>query len=87
MCLTHGKPACMYIPSGQLCSPACLFDVWQHYDDAVLLACVQVSSDDAVAMARRLATEEGLLTGISSGAAVVAALEVCAWLYCGCLNT
>ena len=34
---------------------------------------VTVTSDDAVAMARRLATEEGLLVGISSGAAVVAA--------------
>jgi cysteine synthase A len=37
---------------------------------------IQVSNDDAVAMARRLPLEEGLLVGISSGAAVVAALQV-----------
>jgi cysteine synthase len=38
--------------------------------------CVQVSNDDAFAMARRLAKEEGILAGISSGANVVAAIEV-----------
>ena len=37
---------------------------------------IQVSNDDAIAMARRLPLEEGLLVGISSGAAVVAALQV-----------
>ncbi len=37
---------------------------------------VQVSADDAMATARRAATEEGLLVGISSGAALWAAIEV-----------
>ena len=37
---------------------------------------IQVTSAEAIAMARRLATDEGLLAGISSGAAVVAALRV-----------
>lgn len=37
---------------------------------------VKVSNDDAGAMARRLAIEEGILAGISSGAAAWAALEV-----------
>ena len=36
----------------------------------------QVSADDAMAMARRLAREEGLFAGTSSGANVVAALRV-----------
>ncbi|KAL3759490.1 hypothetical protein ACHAWU_000789 [Discostella pseudostelligera] len=37
---------------------------------------VQISGEDAMAMARRLATEEGIFCGISSGAAVCAAIEV-----------
>ncbi len=37
---------------------------------------VQVSNDDAFAMARRLAKEEGILVGISTGANVWAALEI-----------
>lgn len=37
---------------------------------------VQVSNDDAFAMARRLAGEEGILAGISTGANVTAAIEI-----------
>jgi cysteine synthase A len=37
---------------------------------------IQVKDDDAFEMSRRLAREEGMLCGISSGAAVVAALQV-----------
>ncbi len=37
---------------------------------------VRVKNDDALSIARRMATEEGLLVGISSGAAVWTALEV-----------
>src|SRR5215831_2091919 len=39
---------------------------------------VQVTDDDAIAMARRLAKEEGILGGISSGAAAWAAAQVAA---------
>lgn len=37
---------------------------------------IQVTNEDALAMGRRLAREEGLLVGISAGAAVHAAVEV-----------
>ena len=38
--------------------------------------CIQVTNDDAFAMARRLAKEEGILAGISTGANVWAAIEI-----------
>jgi cysteine synthase A len=41
-----------------------------------IVDCIQVTNDDAFAMARRLAKEEGILAGISSGANVWAAIEV-----------
>jgi cysteine synthase A len=41
-----------------------------------IVECVQVTNDDAFAMARRLSREEGLLVGISTGANVWAAIEV-----------
>jgi cysteine synthase A len=41
-----------------------------------IVECIQVSNDDSFAMARRLAKEEGILAGISSGANVWAAIEI-----------
>jgi cysteine synthase A len=41
-----------------------------------IVECLQVSNDDAFAMARRLAKEEGILVGISTGANVCAAIEI-----------
>ncbi|MDB6053472.1 MAG: cysK [Verrucomicrobiales bacterium] len=41
-----------------------------------IVECVQVTNDESFAMARRLAKEEGILVGISTGANVHAALEV-----------
>jgi cysteine synthase A len=44
--------------------------------NAQITECIQVTNEDAFAMARRLAKEEGILAGISSGANVWAAIEV-----------
>jgi cysteine synthase A len=51
-----------------------------HLNDAKgnpqITECIQVTNEDSFAMARRLAKEEGILAGISSGANVWAAIEV-----------
>jgi cysteine synthase A len=41
-----------------------------------IVECIQVTNDDSFAMARRLAKEEGILAGISTGANVWAAIQV-----------
>jgi len=46
------------------------------YDSTLADADVEVSTEDAQAMARRLAREEGLFVGVSSGANVFAALRL-----------
>ena len=46
------------------------------FNKTILDQLIQLSNDDALETARRLAREEGILVGISSGAAVCAALQV-----------
>ena len=41
-----------------------------------IVECLQVTNDESFAMARRLAKEEGILAGISTGANVAAAIEL-----------
>ena len=48
----------------------------KNLDLALLDACAMVFEEDAFPLARRLASEEGIFVGMSSGAAVFAALQV-----------
>lgn len=48
----------------------------QNYDASVVDEIFDVENDDAIRTSRELAREEGLLVGISSGAAVYAATEI-----------
>ncbi len=48
----------------------------ENVDTSVIDEVIRVSADQALATARRMACEEGILGGISSGAACAAALEI-----------
>ena len=48
----------------------------RNYDSAVVDELIRVGDDEAFQTSRRLATEEGILAGVSSGANVWAALQV-----------
>ena len=57
---------------------ASLLFVWRSVDRQIRIEgrVEKVSDDEAIETARRLATEEGILSGISCGAAVAAALRI-----------
>ena len=57
------------------------------YDDRLADEDARVSTERAYALTRQLATEEGLLVGVSSGAALAASLDVAARLRAGVIVT
>lgn len=57
------------------------------YDPSLADAIAEVSTDDAYAMVKRLAREEGLMVGVSAGANVIAALRVAESLDAGAIVT
>ena len=57
------------------------------YDDSLADEDVRISTERAHAFTRRLATEEGLLVGVSSGAALAATLDLAARIREGVIVT
>jgi S-sulfo-L-cysteine synthase (O-acetyl-L-serine-dependent) len=57
------------------------------YDETLADEDVRVSTEQAHALTRRLAAEEGLLVGVSSGAALAAALDLAARIQAGVIVT
>lgn len=75
------EPAASPVLSGGPAGAHCIQGIGAGFIPAVLDqtqidSIVTVEDEDAMAMGRRLARDEGLLCGISSGAAVVAALRI-----------
>jgi len=75
------EPAASPVISGGAPSPHPIQGIGAGFVPAVLNTkiydeVIRVSNDDTFAMARRMAKEEGLLVGISSGAAVTAAVQL-----------
>lgn len=74
----HGMEGMKHLPTA---------DVPGIYDDALADETITCSTEEAREMARRLAREEGLLVGVSSGANVAAALTVARRLEAGVVVT
>jgi cysteine synthase A len=75
------EPSASAILSGQMPGPHGIQGIGagfvpEVFDRGVIDEVIPVSEDDAIAMARRLAREEGVLAGISAGANVHAALDL-----------
>ncbi|MEK6588155.1 MAG: cysteine synthase family protein [Chloroflexota bacterium] len=74
----HGLEGLKYLPTSE---------VPEIFDPEVPDEILQISTDDAYSMARRLAREEGLLVGVSAAGAAVAALTVAERLEAGTIVT
>jgi cysteine synthase B len=74
----HGLEGLKHMPSAEL--PGI-------YDPALAEETLEIGTEESRSMVRRLAREEGLFVGISSGAAAIAALQVAARMQSGVVVT